>query len=230
MPALAHEAAVVDILGRRRPSRVPELKARNKPKRVVPADEALRQIEAVPEKDRALRATAFLAGPRNGELQALRVEDVELFPEGRWGVIHVREGWDKKEGAQEPKSTATARMPVCEQLFDYLSEHLLRLDRTEGLIFGRTAETAYSYSGVYARAKRAGVLDLHERRHSYSSYLADAGIPQERRNRYRGHSDNPMDARYTHQLDHQYLDDAQALSDYLARADTPTRVRTSAHQ
>jgi len=29
-----------------------------------------------------------------------------------------------------------------------------------------------------------------------------------------------MDARYTHQLDHQYLADAAALSGYLRRADT----------
>jgi hypothetical protein len=33
-----------------------------------------------------------------------------------------------------------------------------------------------------------------------------------------------MDARYTHQLDHQYLADAAALSGYLRRADTPSRL------
>jgi hypothetical protein len=46
---------------------------------------------------------------------------------------------------------------------------------------------------------------------SYSSWLAAAGVPRERRDRYLGHVDLSMDARYTHQLDHQYLDDAKAL-------------------
>jgi hypothetical protein len=42
---------------------------------------------------------------------------------------------------------------------------------------------------------------------SYSSWLAAAGVPRERRDRYLGHVDLSMDARYTHQ----YLDDAKAL-------------------
>jgi integrase len=71
-------------------------------------------------------------------------------------------------------------------------------------------------------------LQLHECRHSFSSWLAAAGIPRERRDRYLGHVDLSMDARYTHQLDHQYLEDAVALGDYLRRADTPSRIGTGA--
>jgi hypothetical protein len=33
-----------------------------------------------------------------------------------------------------------------------------------------------------------------------------------------------MDARYTHMLDHSYLDDARALNEYLRRADSPSRI------
>jgi integrase len=83
-------------------------------------------------------------------------------------------------------------------------------------------------SGVRARAMSAYEdakleprdLQLHECRHSYSSWLAAAGIPRERRDRYLGHVDTSMDWRYTHALDHQLLDDALALADYLRRADT----------
>jgi integrase len=77
---------------------------RNKPKRFVSPDDAMKRLEALTPEDRAIWATDFYAGLRSGELQALRVEDVELFPEGRWGVLHVEHGWDKVEGEQGPKS------------------------------------------------------------------------------------------------------------------------------
>lgn len=108
-----------------------------KPRRVVTAEVAARMVESIPLEERALRATAFFAGLRAGELQALRIEDIELFPEGRWGLVHIREAWDKREGSQAPKSVAGKRtVPVCEPLFDVLDEHLLRLGRTSGLISG----------------------------------------------------------------------------------------------
>jgi integrase len=206
----------------------------NKQRRAVSAEVAARMLEALPPEDRAIRATSFYAGLRSGELQALSVEDVELFPDGGWGLIHVRRSWDKHEGETEPKSAAGARtVPVPGQLFDILDEHLLRLGRTSGLIFGRSAETPFSYSGVRARAMRvlkdAGIekhdLQLHECRHTYRTLLADAGIPRDRRDRYSGHADNTVGGRYEHQLEHQYLDDSQTLTDYLTRADTPTRLR-----
>ena len=62
------------------------------------------------------------------------------------------------------------------------------------------------------------------RHHTFSSLLAAAGVPKDRRDRYLGHSDPTMDGRYTHQLDPSYLDDAKALSEYLRRADTPSRT------
>jgi integrase len=108
----------------------------------------------------------------------------------------------------------------------------MRLDWDAGLAFGRSASVPYSYSSARDRAQtayeRGGLepndLQLHECRHSFSSWLAAAGVPRERRDRYLGHVDNSMDARYTHQLDHQYLEDAAALSGYLRRADTPSRL------
>jgi hypothetical protein len=39
-----------------------------------------------------------------------------------------------------------------------------------------------------------------------------------------GHANPSVSARYRHQLDHQYLDDARALSEYLRRADSPARI------
>jgi hypothetical protein len=39
-----------------------------------------------------------------------------------------------------------------------------------------------------------------------------------------GHADHSTPGRYRHQLDAQYLEDANALRDYLRRADTPGRL------
>jgi integrase len=207
--------------------------AGNKPRRIVAPDVGAKMVAAVPLEERALRATAFMAGLRNGELQGQRIEDIELFEQGRWGLIHVRAGWDRVEGVQAPKSAAGVRtVPVCEHLYEILDEHLMRLDWDAGLAFGRSASVPYFYSSARDRAQtayeRGGLepndLQLHECRHSFSSWLAAAGVPRERRDRYLGHVDNSMDARYTHQLDHQYLEDAAALSGYLRRADTPSRL------
>lgn len=83
-------------------------------------------------------------------------------------------------------------MPIPEQLYEILDEHLLRTGRTTGLIFGRTEETPFSYSAVRERAERvwkeAGLepsdLQLHEGRHSYSSFLSAAGVADSRADRY----------------------------------------------
>jgi integrase len=51
---------------------------RGRRERFASAEEAAALIQAVPKSDRALWATAFYAGLRRGELQALRWEDVDL--------------------------------------------------------------------------------------------------------------------------------------------------------
>ena len=72
-------------------------------------------------------ATAFYAGLRRGELQALRVCDIDLGA----SLIAVERGWDQVEGVIEPKSHAGRRtMPLLAILRDYLDEHLLRTGRS----------------------------------------------------------------------------------------------------
>ena len=46
--------------------------------RIASPTEAAALIEALPERDRALWATALYAGLRRGELMALRGEDIDL--------------------------------------------------------------------------------------------------------------------------------------------------------
>jgi integrase len=83
--------------------RLPAVRARRD--RIVGVVEAEELLAAVPGRDRALWATAMFAGLRLGELQALRVESIDLAA----GVIHVERGWDAKEGEIEPKSASARR-------------------------------------------------------------------------------------------------------------------------
>ena len=55
------------------------------------------------------------------------------------GVIHVRRGWDAREGEIATKSGKDRRVPIAVALRDHLDEHLLGLDWKEGLVFGVTA-------------------------------------------------------------------------------------------
>lgn len=148
-------------------------------------------------------------------------------------MIHVRQGWDRYEGAQEPKSAGGIRtVPIPEPLYEILDEKLLRLGRSERLIFGKTATEPFNYFSLRERTERAwskaelrpSDLQLHEGRRSYSSFLSAAGVPDSRADRYMGHANHTVQGRYRHQLDPQYLDDAKTFTEYLRKADTPTRA------
>jgi hypothetical protein len=67
-------------------------------------------------------------------------------------------------------------------------------------------------------------LQLHEARHSFKTFCEDAGIRESRLDRYMGHADHSVQGRYSHQSDAKYLEDAQALTAFLRRADTPARI------
>jgi integrase len=173
-------------------------------------------IDALPEDDRALWATAFLAGLRRGELRALRAVDVNET------VVHIEYGWDDKKGQQAPKSLASRRdVPLTEALRRYLLPHLERTGRTgEDLVFGRSPTEPFTPTHVADQADDAWAdaglerYTLHEARHSYSTWLDAAGVSEERSDRYMGHSRGSIGSRYRHPQ--QYVEDAKRLDDYLA--------------
>lgn len=68
--------------------------------RIVTPDEALRLVETAPPRDRALWATAFYAGLRRGELQALTWGDVDLAR----GVIAVERACDRRRARVGPEA------------------------------------------------------------------------------------------------------------------------------
>ena len=106
-------------------------------------------IDAAPERDRALWATALYAGLRRGELMALLWKAVDLAT----GVIHVRHGWDEQEGEINLKTrSGRRRVPIIPALRDYLVDHRLLTERGDGFVFGRDADRVFDPGAVTRRA------------------------------------------------------------------------------
>jgi len=190
--------------------------------RIASPTEAAELLAALPERDRAIWATAMYAGLRRGELLALRWEDVDLAA----GVIHVERSWDAKEGVVGPKSRAGWRtVPIPAVLRDYLVEHKLRSGRHVGLVFGTSYAQPFTPSNVRKRANaawaRAGLepIGLHECRHTFASLMIAAGVNAKSLSAYMGHSSVTITLdRYGHLMPGNETEAASLLDGYLARA------------
>jgi hypothetical protein len=163
-----------------------------RPKRIVTREEAARLISALPVADQAIWATAFYAGLRRGELQAIRRCDINLAT----CLISVKRGWDQYEGVIDAKSQAGEReLPLLALLRDILDEYLLRTGRKDDdLLFGRTRKEAFVASTIRNRAqeawKAAGLkpMTLHECRHTFASLLIDSGANPKAIQQFMGHA------------------------------------------
>jgi integrase len=206
--------------------------------RIATPEEAAELIDALPESERALWATAFYAGLRRGELRALRAENVDLEE----GVIRVVAGWDDKEGEILPKSKrGTRTTPIPAVLRPYLADHLtLTARRGKDFVFSPTPGIPFTPKNVRRKAllawkkaneKRAEAKEkklepilLHSARHTYVTLMFYAGLSLERIGDYVGHSSAYMTDRYRHLLEGHEKEAGEMLDRFLARADTATRV------
>ncbi len=186
--AVHDEQLVVDpTVGLRLPA------ARGKRDRIASPDEARTLLAALPGDDRTLWATAFYAGLRRGELQALRWRCVDF--EQR--LIRVERSWDQVAGEIDVKTDAGRRtVPMADGLRRELAQDELRSGRTDDdLVFGRTASDAFVPSTVRLRALAAWKaaelepIGLHEARHCAASFLIAAGLNAKELSVYTGHSD-----------------------------------------
>jgi integrase len=201
--------------------------------RAASPQEASRLLDALPDDEQALWATAFYAGLRRGELRALRDEDIDLAG----NVIYVRRGWDDVEGEIDPKSLkGERRVPIPAILRRCLLAHRARTGRRgTDLFFGRTAFDPFTPTHVRSQARKAwavhavgsflrgehGELEpigLHECRHTYVSVMHAAGVPLERIGDYVGHSSSYMTDKYRHLIEGQRNDDAARFDEYLTEA------------
>jgi integrase len=187
--------------------------------RIAPPDECARLLAAL-KRDRALWATAMYAGLRRGELQSLRVEDVDL----KAGVIHVRRGWDQYEGAITPKSGKARKVPIAAALRSNLAAHFLALGWQDGLVFGVSATSPFVVTSVLWRADRAWKkaklerITLHECRHTFASLMIAAGVNAKALSTYMGHANIGITLdRYGHLMPGNEGEAAGRLDAYLHR-------------
>jgi integrase len=190
--------------------------------RIAAPSEAEQLLTALAVEDQALWATAAYAGVRAGELQALRWSDVDLAS----GIVRIERAWDAKAGVFiEPKSRAGRRsIPIAAVLRDYLIEHKLRSPWNEGLVFGRAAQSPFTYWTAVTRAKRAweqaGLpgIGLHECRHTFASLMIAAGVNAKALSTYMGHSSVTITLdRYGHLFPGNEEEAAELLDKYLSR-------------
>jgi integrase len=141
--------------------------------RVASPREAERLLEALPESDRALWASALDAGLRRGELQALDWMSVDM----KSGVIRVERSWDDKERLFiEPKSSAGRRaVPIPAVFRTYLIEH------GSGQADQWGSCSAYHQTSHSHRLRSGGAHILHGRRpNSRRSAFMRRAIPLRR--------------------------------------------------
>lgn len=166
-------------------------------------------LAAVPDTDRAMWATAMLAGLRRGELLALRWEDIDLDA----GILSVTRSFNPDGGVfSTPKSRYGIRkVPIGASLAQHLRSHALLTGRREGLVFGDSAtwpqrpesmqdraDLAWSNANAVAAALAAGEgkespttlhrVTLHACRHLYASMSIAAGVNAHALCKYMGHS------------------------------------------
>lgn len=183
---------------------------------IVAPEVAAQLLDALPDGDRAIWATALYGGLRYGELRALRWGAVDLV-EGR---IEVRESWDPQEGKIEPKTRTSRRVvPIPSVLQRYLLDHKLSdADPDDGeLVFGEGESVPFHAASLYRRADRAwqkageagfrerygreptdeeaeqldpqaGALRLHQARHSFASFMIAASVNPKALSSIMGHS------------------------------------------
>jgi integrase len=203
--------------------------------RIASPAEAAALIAALPERDRALWATALYAGLRRGELMALRWEDIDF----QKNVITVARSWDVKAGPIEPKSQAGRRtVPIASVLREFLIAHQLRSGRREGLVFGSTGTRPFTPTAVRRRTltawknknrKRCGSglaeltpIALHECRHTFASLMIAAGVNAKALSTYMGHASVMITLdRYGHLMPGNEEEAAGLLDGYLSRSTAP---------
>jgi len=188
------------------PTREVELPAdRGRRDRIATAAEAARLLAPLPGSDRPIWATAFYAGLRRGELQALRPGDVDLAS----SEITVQRSWDQYEGPIPAKSKAGHRtVPIIGVLRPYLAA--IESNSGSELLFGRSGDVPFAPKTISERAERAWKqanklereaagkekrepvllrpITLHECRHTFASLLIDAGVNAKAIQEFMGHA------------------------------------------
>jgi integrase len=159
-------------------------------------EEAERLVSAAEGEWRCMILTAQRTGLRQGELLALRWEDVDL----RTGLVTVRRSVTRGI-VTEPKSGRSRDVPLGDDVLAALKAHRhlkgqLVFCTTEGRMF-RNNECKHP---LWRACKRAGLrrIGWHVLRHTFASHLVMRGAPLKAVQELMGHATVEMTMRYSH--------------------------------
>lgn len=194
-----------------------------KRQRFATPGQAVELLAVLPERQRAVWATAFYTGLRIGELQALDWQHVDLDAD----LIRVERSWDREAGFIEVKSGAGRRtIPIPRTLRPYLAARRL-VTGGSGLVFRTVHGTPFHPSNLRRDARRrwakAGLpsINPHECRHTYASFMIAAGVNAKALSTYMGHASiNLTMDRYGHLMPGNEAEAAGLLDAYLVRSTT----------
>jgi integrase len=182
--------------------------ARSREHRILHRDEIGLLLSAATPRYRTLLATAIFTGLRQGELLALRWEDVDFANR----LVRVRKALDRQGRRLDPKTPQAVRdvvlMPALAQL---LREHRLRspYSAAEDFVFASAAGSALYWRNV-ARRRLADALNSanlphvrwHDLRHTFASVLIAEGANVVYVSRQLGHASPDITLRvYAHLFD-----------------------------
>lgn len=201
--------------------------ARNARERFATPQEATELLAVVPDRDRAVSATAMYAGLRRGELIALRWTDVEL----KARTIEVMRSWDPEHGPGDTKNRNRRKVPITAVLREHLAAERLRQPPGIDLCFGLNASRPFRPDRLQERADEAWSeaklhrVTLHDCRHTFASLAIAAGVNAKALSSYMGHHSVAITLdRYGHLMPGNEDEAAALLDAYLERANEKARL------
>lgn len=204
--------------------KLPRVDGRRSDDRIPNPEQVAALIKAAPEGDRAIWATAALAGLRRGELQALRWRDLDLTK----NEIRIRLSHDRLDETNAAKSYEGHRdVPI----FAGLRPHLAGLKRRgpDDAVFPPDGPRARAFhpgkltNRADAAWAAAGIerFTLHECRHGAASVWIEAGVVPRRVQKWLGHSDISTTFNiYGKLLDRSEPESIAKVDDYLSAVGT----------
>jgi integrase len=144
--------------------------------------------------ERALYLTAAMTGLRQGELLALRWQDIDWAA----GRIRVRQSFVRGEFGTPKSRRSTRSVPLADQVAVELERHFQRsaFEADADLVFchphtGAPLDRSRLLKRFKAAARRAGIprVRFHDLRHTFGTRMAAVGVPLRALQEWMGHRD-----------------------------------------
>jgi len=155
-------------------------------------EEVSRLLDSATLRSKPIFAVAVFAGLRQGEIIALRWQDVNL----EQGYISVNHSYHPKQGFTEPKSRAGRRaVSIGPELNEILKKHMPEDAKPSDLVFLTQNLTPIESTNLvrqefHPALERAGLrrIRFHDLRHTYATLMISLGVNIKALQTWMGHS------------------------------------------